>query len=153
MCVGASQLRKIDLSLTIPNGTVTSFAIPGTNPIPITDTTLRSAATMTVQQGASADVENWVEGTNFSLAGYTITFIPNFIGTSKVATISYTYYDVTSANLAYNTPVYPSNCRGVLTQSGTNVIVWNEGILAQSPKFFATTGTVNGVIEALITDA
>jgi len=36
---------------------------------------------------------------------------------------------------------------------GSNLIVWNEGILAQEVKAWATTGTANGVIEALITDA
>lgn len=153
MCVGAAQVREIDLSLTIGNGTVTSFAIPGGNPEPITTGGPRQLATMTVQQGSGAAVENWVEETNFTLDGYTIHFIPNIIGTGKVATISYTYYDTVAANLIYETLVYPSNCRGVLTQASTNVILWNEGILAQSPKFFATTGTVNGVIEALITDA
>ena len=34
-----------------------------------------------------------------------------------------------------------------------NIIIWNEGILAQEPKFVATAGTVNAVVEALITDA
>ena len=153
MCVGAAQVREVNLSLTIPAGTVTSFNIPGANPVPISTGGPRPLATMVVQQGSSADEENWVEGTNFTLDGLTINFMPNMVGTGKVATISYTYYDTTAANLIYDTPVYPSNCRGVLTQNGTNVILWNEGILAQSPKFFATTGTVNGVIEALITDA
>jgi hypothetical protein len=35
---------------------------------------------------------------------------------------------------------------------GLNLIVWNEGILAQEVKAWADTATANGVIEALITD-
>ena len=50
MCVGAAQVRKIDLSLTIPDGTVTSFNIPGGNPVPISTGGTRPLATMTVQQ-------------------------------------------------------------------------------------------------------
>ena len=35
---------------------------------------------------------------------------------------------------------------------GLNIILWNEGILAQELKAWADTAVANGVIEALITD-
>ena len=153
LCAGAYQTREVNLSLTIPDGTQATFDIPAPNPIPINNINIRPAATMVVQQGAGVEEENWVEGVNFIIDGRTLTFVDNFIGTDKVATISYTYYDPTAANLAYDVPVYPSNTKGVITMDGLNLIVWNEGILAQEVKAWVTTGTANGVIEALITDA
>jgi len=154
MSAGASQARITDLSLTVPDGTATSFTIPGANPKPIsTGNGPRAAATMVVQQGAGVEEESWVEGINFTLSGSVITFLPNFIGTGKVATISYTYYDPTAANLVYDIPVYPSNTKGTITMDGLNIILWNEGILAQELKAWVTAGKANGVIEALITDA
>mgnify|MGYP001399588108 CR=1 FL=1 len=61
MCAGAYQVRQVDLSLTIPDGTQSTFNIPNSNPEPITNINIRPAATMTVQQGSGAPVENWVE--------------------------------------------------------------------------------------------
>ena len=40
-----------------------------------------------------------------------------------------------------------------LTIDGLKLVVWNEGILAQEVKSWATSGTANGVVQALITDA
>lgn len=153
MCAGAYQTRQVDLALTVPDGTQTTFNIPNSNPEPITDINIRPAATMTVQQGAGVEEENWVEGVNFIIDGYTLTFPGDFVGTNKVATISYTYYDPTAANLNYDVPVYPSNTKGIITMDSLDLILWNEGILAQEVKAWTTSGTANGVIEALITDA
>ena len=108
---------------------------------------------MTVQQGAGVEEENWVEGVNFIIDGYTLTFPDDFVGTNKVATISYTYYDPSAVNLVYDVPVYPSNTKAVITMDGLNLIIWNEGILAQEVKAWVTSGTANGVVLALITDA
>ena len=152
MCAGAYQVRQVDLSLTIPDGTQSTFNIPNSNPEPITNINIRPAATMTVQQGSGAPVENWVEGVNFIIDGYTLTFPDNFIGTNKVAAISYTYYDPAGANLVYDVPVYPSNTKGIINMDSLDLILWNEGILAQEVKAWVTAGTANGVIEALITD-
>ena len=153
MCAGAYKYNDFTLSLTVADGSQATATIPAPNPIPINNINIRPAATMVVQQGAGVEEENWVEGVNFIIDGRTLTFVDNFIGTDKVATISYTYYDPTAANLTYDVPVYPSNTKGVITMDGLNLIVWNEGILAQEVKAWATTGTANGVIEALITDA
>jgi len=153
LCSGAYQTRQVDLALTVPDGTQTTFNIPNSNPEPITDINIRPAATMTVQQGAGVEEENWVEGVNFIIDGYTLTFPGDFVGTNKVATISYTYYDPSAANLVYDVPVYPSNTKGVITMDGLNLIIWNEGILAQEVKAWVTSGTANGVVQALITDA
>jgi len=46
-----------------------------------------------------------------------------------------------------------SNTKGVITMDGLNLIIWNEGILAQEVKAWVTSGTANGVVQALITDA
>jgi len=155
LCAGAFQVRQVDLALTVPDGVVTSFTIPGAPPTPISSDkqNIRPLATMVVKQGAGAAEENWVENVNFTIAGKVLTFIPDFIGIGKVATISYTYYDQTAANLSYDVPVYPSNTKGIVTIDGLNLIVWNEGILAQEVKSWTNSGTANGVIEALITDA
>jgi hypothetical protein len=154
LCAGSYQVRQVNLSLTIPDGTVSTFTIPNASPVPIVDLNSRPAATMVVQQGGGVEEENWVEGINFIIgANSVLTFPDNFVGTNKVATISYTYYDPVANNLNYDVPVYPSNTKGVITMDGLNLIVWNEGILAQEVKAFDTSGTANGVVLALITDA
>ena len=77
MCAGAYQVREVNLSLTVPDGTQTSFSIPNSNPEPITDINVRPAATMTVQQGAGVEEESWVEGTDFTIDGYTLSVQAN----------------------------------------------------------------------------
>ena len=89
MCVWASQVREVNLSLTIPHWTLTSFNTPCGNPVPISTGGTRTFANMTVQQGSSAAVENWVEETNFTLDGLTINFMHNMVGTGKGANIAY----------------------------------------------------------------
>jgi hypothetical protein len=156
MCAGAYMLRQENLSLTIPDGTQTTFTLTagvGPEPIGTQRYSSRPPATMVVQQGGGVEEENWVEGVNFTITGRVITFIPNFVGTNKVATISYSYYDPSAANLVYDAPVYPSNTKGVIKLGGYDLVVWNEGILAQEVKSWVTAGTANGVIEALVTDA
>ena len=109
-------------------------------------------ATIAVQS-STITATTYIEGIDFTLSGATITFTTPYTGDNKVTTITYDYFDPVAANLAYDVPVYPSNTKGVITMDGLNLIVWNEGILAQEVKAWATTGTANGVIEALITDA
>jgi hypothetical protein len=106
---------------------------------------------MTVESSTIA-ATTYTEGIDFTLSGKTITFTTPYTGTGKTTTITYDYYDTNAANLVYDIPVYPSNTKGVITMDGLNLIVWNEGILAQEVKAWADTATANGVIEALITD-
>ena len=161
MCKGASMLPNA-LTVTVADGSVTQITLGGSDPEPITDYTVRPLATF-VYSADSQDEQTLQEGKDFTIGDATgitpkqINFSTALTGANKVCVLNYSYYDVVGANLVYDTPIYPSNCRGVMTQTVStvpyNIIVWNEGILAQEPKFLATGGTVNAVIEALITDA
>ena len=160
MCKGPSMLPNALNITNIPDGAITQYTL-GASPIPdpIVSYAVRPAATFVYSATGQATITLY-EGTDFTIgtaAGATpkqINFSTGLTGTNKAATLNYTYYDVVVANLVYDTNVYPSNCLGTMTQgSGTSIILWNQGILAQSPKFIATTGTVNAVIEALITSA
>jgi hypothetical protein len=92
------------------------------------------------------------QGDGFSVFENIITLNNAYQGNDKVTTISYEYYDTIAYNLVYDVPVYVSNTKGSINLGGYDVIVWNEGILAQSFEFWVTTGTANGVVHALITD-
>ncbi len=152
MCVGAYKHVQQTFSLSIPNGTVTSFTIPNTGAagLPPADTTLLPGTITMV-----ADGENWVEGNQFTASGTgnrVLTFSPAYTGSSKVTTITFDYYNTNAAELVYDTKVFPDNCRGVANLGGYDIILWNTGIHAQDVKAGVTSGTVNAVVEALITD-
>ena len=152
MCVGAFFYQQATFSLTIPNGSVTSFTIPNTGATglpPINTTLLIGSITMV------ADGENWVEGNQFTATGTgnrVLTFSPAYAGTNKVTTITFDYYDTTAANLSYDTKVFPDNCRATVNLGGYDMIVWNNGIHSQDIKAGVTAGTANAVVEAIITD-
>ena len=148
MCAGAYMYTQEALSLTVADGSQTTATIPGGDPTPITG----RGATMTVES-STVTAAKFIEGIDFTLSGKTITFTTAYTGTGKITTITYDYYDADGANLTYDVPVYPSNTKGVITMDDLNVILWNEGILAQEVKAWVTAGTANGVIKALITDA
>ena len=158
MCIGASMLPNSLAITNIPDGVVTQYTIAGAAPEPIVDYRIRSVATITYSATGQTE-QTLTEGIDFTIgtaSGATprqLNFTTNLTGTNKAAVFNYTYYDVTAANLVYDTNVYPSNCTGTMTQGTSTVILWNNGVLAQGPTLFATTGTVNSVIEALITDA
>ena len=161
MCKGASMLPNA-LTVTVADGSVTQITLGGSDPETITDYTVRPAATFVYSADSQAE-QTLKEGIDFTIGNSTgttpkqINFSTALTGANKVCVLNYSYYDVVGANLVYDTPIYPSNCRGVMTQTVSNtpynIIIWNEGILAQEPKFVATAGTVNAVVEALITDA
>jgi len=92
------------------------------------------------------------QGDGFSVSENIITLNNAYQGTGKVTTISYDYYDTIAYNLVYDVPVYISNTTGSINLGGYDIVVWNEGILAQSFEFWVTTGKANGVVHALITD-
>ena len=151
MCVGAFKWNQQTFSLTIPDGTVTAFTIPNTGAtgLPPIDTTLIGDITMV------ADGANWVEGNQFTATGTgnrVLTFSPAYTGTSKVTTITFDYYDATAADLSYDTKVFPDNCRATANLGGYDIILWNNGLQSQDVKAGVTAGTVNAVVEALITD-
>lgn len=151
MCVGAFKWNQQTFSLTVPNGSVTSFTIPNTGAagLPPVDTTLIGNITMV------ADGDAWVEGNQFTATGTgnrVLTFSPAYTGTSKVTTITFDYYDTTVANLSYDTKIFPDNCRATANLGGYNIILWNNGLQSQSVKAGVSTGIVNAVVEALITD-
>ena len=148
LCPGAYEIKDFPLALTIADGSQATATIPGGSPVPISG----RGATIAVQS-STITATTYIEGIDFTLSGATITFTTPYTGNNKVTTITYDYFDPVAANLSYDVPVYPSNTKGVITMDGLNLIVWNEGILAQEVKAWATTGTANGVIEALITDA
>jgi len=147
MCGGAYMYTQDALSLTVADGSQATVTIPGGDPTPIAG----RGATMTVES-STITATTYTEGIDFTLSGKTITFTTPYTGTGKTTTITYDYYDATASNLVYDIPVYPSNTKGVITMDGLNIILWNEGILAQELKAWADTATANGVIEALITD-
>jgi len=93
------------------------------------------------------------EGPGFTVFENILTLINPYTGNDKVTTISYEYFDTIPTNLVYDVPVYPSNTMGTMTMATVDVILWNEGILAQSFKFWDTSGTLNGVVSNIITDA
>lgn len=147
MCAGAYRYNDFTLSLTVANGSQTTATIPGGDPTPIAG----KGATMTVESSTVA-AATLIEGVGFTISGKTITFTTPYLGDTKVTTITYDYYDTNAANLVYDTPVYASNTMGTMTMDGVDIILWNEGILAQNVHCWLTTGTVNGVISALFTD-
>jgi len=168
MCVGASFINQATFSLTIPDGTVATFTIPNTGGagLPPVGTTLlptfsetggpTAEITMVVQQGAGVEEENWYAGVDFTVGGAgnrTLTFTNDFVGTNKVATITFSYYDPIVANLSFDTKVMANNCKAVATLDGLPIILWMNGIQAQEIKAGVTAGTVNAVVRALITDA
>jgi len=156
MCVGAFKYTSQTFSLTVPDGTVASFTIPNTGAAglpPANTTLLPGTVTMIVQQGASAAEENWAEGTNFTVGGTgnrVLTFPNNFVGTGKVTSITFDYYDSDAANLSYDTKVFPDNCRATANLDGYDIILWNNGLMAQEVKAGVDAGTVNAVVEALV---
>ncbi len=152
MCVGAFFYQQATFSLTVPNGSVTSFTIPNTGAagLPPIDTTLLIGSITMV-----ADGNAWVEGNQFTATGTgnrVLTFSPAYTGTSKVTTITFDYYDTTVANLSFDTKVFPDNCRATVNLGGYDMIVWNNGIHSQDIKAGVTAGTANAVVEAIITD-
>jgi hypothetical protein len=148
MCAGAYMYTQENLSLTIADGSQTTATIPGSDPTPIAG----RGATMTVES-SDTSAATLIEGIDFTISAKTITFTTAYTGNNKVTTITYDYYDTDAANLVYDVPVYPSNTKGTITIDGLKLVVWNEGILAQEVKSWATSGTANGVVQALITDA
>ena len=147
MCAGAYRYNDFTLSLTVANGSQTTATIPGGDPTPIAG----KGATMTIESSTITST-TYTEGIDFTLSGKTITFTTPYTGNNKVTTITFDYYDTDAANLVYDVPVYASNTMGTMTMGGVDIILWNEGILAQSVHCWLTTGTVNGVISALFTD-
>ena len=156
MCVGADKYTQQTFTLSVPDGTVASFTIPNTGAAglpPANTTLLPGTVTMIVQQGASAAEENWAEGTNFTVGGTgnrVLTFPNNFVGTGKVTSITFDYYDSHAANLSYDTKVFPDNCRATARLDGYDIILWNNGLMAQEVKAAVDAGTVNAVVEALV---
>tara|TARA_R110002020_G_scaffold392904_1_gene603218 strand:- start:144 stop:734 length:591 start_codon:yes stop_codon:yes gene_type:complete len=156
MCVGADKYIQQTFTLSVPDGTVASFTIPNTGAAglpPANTTLLPGTVTMIVQQGASAAEENWAEGTNFTVGGTgnrVLTFPNNFVGTGKVTSITFDYYDSDAANLSYDTKVFPDNCRATARLDGYDIILWNNGLMAQEVKAAVDAGTVNAVVEALV---
>ena len=156
MCVGADKYTQQTFTLSVPDGTVASFTIPNTGAAglpPANTTLLPGTVTMIVQQGASAAEENWAEGTNFTIGGTgnrVLTFPNNFVGTGKVTSITFDYYDSDAANLSYDTKVFPDNCRATARLDGYDIILWNNGLMAQEVKAAVDAGTVNAVVEALV---
>lgn len=156
MCVGADKNIQQTFTLSVPDGTVASFTIPNTGAAglpPANTTLLPGTVTMIVQQGASAAEENWAEGTNFTVGGTgnrVLTFPNNFVGTGKVTSITFDYYDSNAANLSYDTKVFPDNCRATANLGGYDIILWNNGLMSQEVKAGVDAGTVNAVVEALV---
>tara|TARA_R110002096_G_scaffold3435_2_gene16915 strand:- start:1844 stop:2644 length:801 start_codon:yes stop_codon:yes gene_type:complete len=93
------------------------------------------------------------ESSGFTISENILTLINPYPGNDKVTTISYDYFDTIPANLVYDVPVYPSNTMGTMTMATVDLILWNEGILAQSFKCWDTSGTLNGVVSNVVTDA
>ena len=147
MCAGAYKYTDFTLSLTVADGSQATATIPGGDPTPIAG----KGATMTIESSTITST-TYTEGIDFTLSGKTITFTTPYTGNNKVTTITFDYYDTDAANLVYDVPVYASNTMGTMTMGGVDIILWNEGILAQSVHCWLTTGTVNGVISALFTD-
>ena len=147
MCAGAYRYNDFTLSLTVADGSQATATIPAGDPTPIAG----KGATMTIESSTITST-TYTEGIDFTLSGKTITFTTPYTGNNKVTTITFDYYDTDAANLVYDVPVYASNTMGTMTMGGVDIILWNEGILAQSVHCWLTTGTVNGVISALFTD-
>ena len=152
MCVGAFKYTSQTFSLTVPDGSQNSFTIPNTGAagLPPANTTLLPGTVTMVANG-----ENWAEGVEFTIGGTgnrVITFTNAYTGSNKVTTITFDYYDSNATNLSYDTKVFPDNCRATANLDGYDIILWNNGLQSQEVKAGVTSGTVNAVIEALITD-
>jgi len=152
MCVGAFKYTSQTFSLTVPDGSQNSYTIPNTGAagLPPANTTLLPGTVTMV-----ADGENWAEGVEFTIGGTgnrVITFTNAYTGSNKVTTITFDYYDSNATNLSYDTKVFPDNCRATARLDGYDIILWNNGLQSQEVKAGVTTGTVNAVVEALITD-
>jgi hypothetical protein len=150
MCIGASKHTNATFSLSVPNGSQTSYTIPNTGAagLPPINTTLLPGTVTIV-----ADGENWAEGVEFTIGGTgnrVLSFTSAYTGTNKVTTITFDYYDSDAANLSYDTKVFPDNCRATVNLGGYDMIVWNNGIHSQDIKAGVTAGTANGVVEALV---
>ena len=109
-------------------------------------------AVLTIQS-SNITKKNLTQDTDFTVVNNVITLATAYTGNDKITSITYKYIDAITANLVYDVPVYPSNTLGSATMDGSTIILWNQGMLAQAPECWATSGTVNSVIEALITDA
>jgi len=152
MCVGAFKYTSQTFSLTVPDGSQNSYTIPNTGAagLPPANTTLLPGTVTMV-----ADGENWAEGVEFTIGGTgnrVITFTNAYTGSNKVTTITFDYYDSNATNLSYDTKVFPDNCRATARLDGYDIILWNNGLQSQEVKAGVTAGTVNAVVEALITD-
>ena len=152
MCIGASKHANSTFSLSVPDGSQNSYTIPNTGAagLPPANTTLLPGTVTMV-----ADGENWAEGVEFTIGGTgnrVITFTNAYTGSNKVTTITFDYYDSNATNLSYDTKVFPDNCRATARLDGYDIILWNNGLQSQEVKAGVTTGTVNAVVEALITD-
>jgi|TARA_R100001530_G_scaffold134703_2_gene110113 hypothetical protein len=150
MCIGASKHTNATFSLSVPNGSQTSYTIPNTGAagLPPINTTLLPGTVTIV-----ADGENWAEGVEFTIGGTgnrVLSFTSAYTGTNKVTTITFDYYDSDAANLSYDTKVFPDNCRATVNLGGYDMIVWNNGIHSQDIKAGVTAGTANAVVEALV---
>ncbi len=152
MCVGAYKHTQVTFSLSVPNGSINSYTIPNTGAagLPPADTTLIPGTVTMV-----ADGENWVEDNQFSIGGTgnrVLTFTNPYTGNNKVTTITFDYYNTNADELAYDTKVFPDNCRATVNLDGYDIILWNNGLQSQEVKAGVTSGTANAVVEALITD-
>jgi len=152
MCIGAEKFVQKTFSLTVPDGSQNSYTIPNTGAagLPPANTTLLPGTVTMVANG-----ENWAEGVEFTIGGTgnrVITFTNAYTGSNKVTTITFDYYDSNAANLSYDTKVFPDNCRATANLDGYDIILWNNGLQSQEVKAGVTAGTVNAVVEALITD-
>tara|TARA_B100000902_G_scaffold391617_1_gene442573 strand:- start:13 stop:588 length:576 start_codon:yes stop_codon:yes gene_type:complete len=152
MCIGAFKYTSQTFSLTVPDGSQNSYTIPNTGAagLPPANTTLLPGTVTMVANG-----ENWAEGVEFTIGGTgnrVITFTNAYTGSNKVTTITFDYYDSNATNLSYDTKVFPDNCRATANLDGYDIILWNNGLQSQEVKAGVTAGTVNAVVEALITD-
>ena len=163
ICLGPDllSLPELDAPLTPvwnpPNGSLTTLTVPNTAdyggvgviPLPLT-------VKLKLEGGDLGAPTVYYVGTDFTIIGRVITLLGGatpWDGTGKSAEISYDYYNPIVADLSYNTRVEPNNCRGFATLSGSPWILWDNGLFIQDLKPGVTSGTVNGVIEAIITDA
>lgn len=152
MCIGAFKYTDQTFSLSVPDGNVNTFTIPNTGAagLPPANTTLLPGTVSIVANGA-----NFVEGVDFTIGGTgnrVISFTSTYTGSGKVTKITFDYYDSNAANLSYDTKVFPDNCRATANLDGYDIILWNNGLQSQEVKAGVTSGTVNAVVEALITD-
>ncbi len=150
MCVGAFKYTSQTFSLSVPDGSQNNYTIPNTGAagLPPANTTLLPGSVTIV-----ADGDNWAEGVEFTIGGTgnrVLTFTNPYTGTNKVTTITFDYYDSNASNLSYDTKVFPDNCRATANLGGYDIILWNNGLMAQEVKAGVDAGTVNAVVEALV---